>query len=248
MLAVGVGCSLQDPEKENASRSADRSRFDQAEDAPAPRIHAMTHVAAGQMLERQGDLETAIEQYEKAIATNPRLVEAYNRLGIVYQKLGKPAEADQMFRHGLRVNPRSAMLRNNLGYSYLSQNRLEEAEQQFRQALNCSRDFKRARMNLAVTLTRAGRVDEGLVEFSNVVSSDVAHYNVGVIRLDQGDYTTAEASFRRALAINPDCSEARDHLQHVTRLVRTRPEGPPSPTAQSKLAGKDDEESLDPAP
>jgi Flp pilus assembly protein TadD len=200
----------------------------------------MTHLAAGQMLERQGDLQGAIDQYEKAISVNPRFTTAYNRLAIVYQKQRKFADAEQMFLQGIRADPGSALLHNNLAYIYLMQNKLADAEAECREALRISPDFKRARMNLGVTLARAGRPQEGLIEFSHVVPADVAHYNLGVISADLKDYALAERSFRQALSINPNCPGAREYLDRLTRLADggpSRQAGPESP-ADASLAGQ----------
>ncbi|HVP10332.1 MAG TPA: tetratricopeptide repeat protein [Phycisphaerae bacterium] len=240
---LASGCSLFDPKTKTESADAERKRPaspDAAAQPAAPRISPLTHLAAGQMLERQGDLQGAIEQYEKAISINPRFTTAWNRLAIVYQKQGKFADAEQVFQQGIRADPGAAMLRNNLGYIYLTQNRLDQAEIQCREALQISPEFKRARMNLAVTLAHMGRPQESLIEFSHVVSADMAHYNLGVISLNLKDYALAERSFRQALSINPDCPGAKECLERASRLARGgpgQPVGPPLPSDAS-LAGQ----------
>jgi tetratricopeptide (TPR) repeat protein len=200
----------------------------------------MTHLAAGQMLERQGDLQGAIEQYEKAVASNPRFTTAYNRLGIVYQKLGKLDDAVNILRQGIKADPDAAILHNNLAYCFLIQNRLVEAESECRAALRTDRNFKRARMNLAITLARSNRLQESLSEFSQVVPADVAHYNVGVIRLGEQDYIAAEKAFFEALALNPNCPGAKAYLDRTRRLASESANGirltPPPPDVP--LAGQ----------
>jgi tetratricopeptide (TPR) repeat protein len=210
----------------------------------------MTHFAAGQMLEHQSDLQGAIEQYEKAIAMNPRFTTAYNRLGIVYQKLARYEDAEHIFKEGILADAGAAILRNNLGYTYLLQNRLPEAEAQFRDALQIAPDFKRARMNLAISLARAGRTEDSLIEFSRVVPADVAHFDVGVIRLDLKDYAAAESAFREALSLNPSCPRAKVYLEHTLRLAGGERANPPSPPGQisrnESLAGQIGDEAIGP--
>jgi tetratricopeptide (TPR) repeat protein len=237
------GCSMFDNKAKSKAADSERARpatADGAAEPATPRISAMTHLAAGQMLEKQGDLKGAIEQYERAISVNPRFTTAYNRLAIVYQKLGKFADAEQMFQQGIRADPGAAMLRNNLGYIYLATNRLPEAETQCREALRISPDFKRARMNLAVTLARAGRPQESLIEFSHVVPADVAHYNLGIISLDLKNFALAESSFRQALAINPGCPGAKEYLERVSRLAKgnSDPQAGPELPTDASLAGQ----------
>ncbi len=242
-----AGCAdlqkrFQTAEASKKENAVEKSR---AEAPPPPRINPMTHVAAGQMLEQQGDFNGAIEQYEKAVAANPKTATGYNRLGVLYQKLGRFEDADQMFRQGLAVQPGSAMLHNNLGYNYLIQKKYFEAEQSFRDALSLSRDFKRARMNLAISLAQQGRLDESVLEFSRVLPEDVAHFNVATLCLQKGDYANSEASLRQALMINPDCPGAKDQLQRVIRLAAANSPAP-KPTLASPsvtpLAGNSTQE------
>jgi Flp pilus assembly protein TadD len=195
-------------------------RFRNAAPAPPPRIEHTTHLAAGQMLERQGDFAGAIGQYEKAIAAWPRFAPAYNRLGIVYQQIGRLDEAEKILVQGVQADPSSVTLRNNLGYCYLLQQRYQEALAMFRDALAQDPAFKRARMNLAICLGKMGQTQDSLIEFSKVVSADVAHYNVGVICLHRGEYDRAGQAFAQALTINPKCPGAQIQLALAQRMAQ----------------------------
>lgn len=247
------GCNLPNARFDATGAESNDTRAAQKSEAArtaAPRIAPMTYLAAGQMLERQGDLQGAIEQYEKAVASNPRFTTAYNRLGIVYQRMGKLDEAMNILQQGVRADPNAAILHNNLAYCFLVQNRLVEAESECREALRITPEFKRARMNLAVTLARANRLAESLVEFSQVVPSDVAHYNIGVIRLDQRDYAAAEKAFHQALALNPNCPGAQAYLDRTRRLASESAAGRRSapPHTDAPLAGPVGDESSSPPP
>ena len=218
-------------------------RSESAKPAPPPTIMPDTHIAAGKMLEKQGDLINAITQYERAIASNPRAATAYNRLGIVYQKLGRYADAENIFRQGAGADTTSAALLNNLGYCYQAQRRLPEAEQAYRDALNRSPDFQRARMNLAIVLAQSGRLVESAMEFSQVVAADTAHYNVAMVCLQKRDYAGAEKSLREALAINPNCPGAEGQLRRVERLAATpaQEDAETQPEFAGPLAGEPEE-------
>jgi Flp pilus assembly protein TadD len=222
-LPVLAGCSalmeqVDTPEMLGARRHPRNG--EEIKDSPLPRIMPETHLAAGQVLERQGDLEGALAQYEKAIAANSRYAAAYNRLAIVYQRLNRPEDAEHIFRQGIRAAPEAAILRNNLGYCYLMRRRFAEARKEFSEALRISPKFERARMNLAITLAQMGRHDESLAEFSQVVPADVAHYNLAVVCVSREDYAGAEKALRAALAINSRCRGAKEQLDRVTALVQ----------------------------
>lgn len=242
-LAV-TGCTFdkQDRVSQTGVEEEKSLKADAAKPAPPPTIMADTHIAAGKMLERQGDLTGAIGQYERAIASDPRAAVGYNRLGIVYQKLGRFADAENIFRQGSAADPTSAALLNNLGYCYQAQKRLPEAEQAYRDALIRSQDFQRARMNLAIVLAQSGRLDESVMEFSQVVAADTAHYNVAMVCLQKRDYAGAEKSLREALAINPNCPGAEGQLRRVAHLAPT-PQEKPTDEIVGPLAGEPAESS-----
>lgn len=223
------------------TKDADRVR--NAKPAPDVPIKPKTYFAAGRMLERQGNLLGAIEQYENAIAANPRYVQAYSRLGIVYQQLGRLDDADQAFFIGISAAPGSASLRNNFGYCLFLQRRMAEAAEQYRAALEIRPDFARARMNLAALLAHSGRGAESYNEFCRVVSPDIAYYNIGVIRLEEGDYQAASDHFHEALAINPQCAAATEGLRRASALARKQDMGT-APT----LAGPVEADENAPAP
>lgn len=249
-LPATGGCLNRETERTNPGgiQTSARDHYRDAKPAPKPEITAKTHYAAGQMLERQGNLQAAIGQFERAIVADPRYAPAYNRLAIVYQKLGQPAEAENMFKQGIRAAPGSAVLRNNLGFCLLAQRRFAEATEAFRDALTQQPDFERARMNLAIALAQSGRTDEALSEFSRVVPAETAHYNVALLAMHRGDYDVARHSLKLALEINPDFTEARDQLSLADRLAAGSQEEKPdiSLDLPGPVAGADSAEAPQP--
>lgn len=219
LILAPMGCSLNKQTSSSSTvqtQNLDKERaLAHAKQAPTPRINPMTHLAAGRMLEGQGDPKGAIEQYERAIAASPKMAAGYNRLGMLYQKLGQYAQAESIFRSGMDAAPDAGVLRNNLGYNYLLQKRFAEAEEQFLMALSLAPSLKRARMNLGIVYAQTGRLDQSLAQFRTVVTEDVAHYNLAVIRLAAGDRENAERSLRLALGANPNLSIARQQLEKL---------------------------------
>ena len=225
-LPSGVGCA---PDREGGVASAWGGMGDQRDssgvmrskvtDAPAPRISPLTHYAAGHMLERQNDLRGAVEQYKNALAAAPRMIQAYNRLGIVYQKLGKLEDAERILRQGIRLHPESEMLHNNLGFCFLQKAAYADAEVEFRAALALTPHFSRARMNLGIALARSERFDDAAIEFSRVVKGEEAFFNVALVCLDCRAYVAAEQALRRSLRVNPMYKPAMAELARVTGLT-----------------------------
>ena len=234
-FAVGIGCAKLKLGGLTSSWNDDEDApdFAKVDDAPKPRISPKTHMAAGRMLERQGDLAAAIQQYQKALAFDPGMVQAYNRLGAVYQKLERFEDAESYFRKGIHANPDSAILRNNLGFCYLQQGDYAAAEGAFRAALEKSPQFNKARMNLGIALARSLRLKDSAIEFSRVVPTEAAYYNVAVICCDMEEYAHAERALRESLAANPAYAPARRQLRALARQSGNAV--PPSPVIASEI-------------
>lgn len=212
----------------NAARPAglapgDDPRAADAKDAPPPKIDPSTRVSAGRMLESDGNVPGAIEQYHKAVREDPRNVAAWSHLGMAHIRAGQFNEAEAALVKALELAPQRPAAHNNLGFCYMLQGRREPAERSFREALSIKPDFSRARMNLATVLVQSGRQDEALAEFSQVVSKDAAYFNVGLLLVGEKDAAGAEKAFRAALQLNPQNAPAAAQL---ARLIRRRSDGP----------------------
>ncbi len=205
LVPFGLGCSEQKEEV---------AEFD------TPSISPATYYAAGQVLEHQNDLMGAIHQYSQAIEADPRLTKAYNRLGLIFQKMNRIEDAQLILMQGIEENPDCAILRNNFGFCSLQRNNYSGAEQQFRKSLEIAPKFSQAWMNLGIALSRQGRFGESVASFQQVVPVEVAYTNVASVCIDMLDYEHAAWALRNALANNPDYAPAKDQVDDVTRLAQ----------------------------
>jgi Flp pilus assembly protein TadD len=185
----------------------------------SPRLNASTYVAHGHLLEQQGNLAQAVEQYRHALALTPDLLAARNRLGVTLNKLGLHAEASHEFGQALARHPQSGQLRNNLGFSLYLEGRYEEAEQELARAVDLQPSFRRAQMNHGLALAKLGRYDEALAAFTVASSEADAYYNLAVVQTDAKHYAEAARALEHALVLNPDFTEARQQLRDVSRLA-----------------------------
>lgn len=216
VLAGCVSCNQPPPPPRPATPGALPAPSRSAEQ---PRLNATTYFAYGHLLERQGNLERALEQYRQALQIAPEFVTARNRLGIVLNRLGRHAEASAEFRRAIDSKPQEVYLYNNLGFSLYLQQQYDEAAEVLQQAVTMKPDFARARMNYALVLGRLGRFDEALEQFAIVSGEADAHYNVGMLQAQAGRYADAARSLETALKLNPGLEAARHQLREVSRLA-----------------------------
>ena len=205
-----------------ARQSTDMSPEAGAAARKTPALNAMTYLAHGHLLERQGNFKRAVEQYRQALLRQPRFPTAQNRLGITLNKLGRHAEASQVFRDTIEAKPGQAHLHNNLGFSLLLEGNYTQAEAALRRSLELNDGFKRARMNHGIVLAKLGRHDEAFNEFALVGSDADAHYNLAMVQADAGMYAQACEALRRTLELRPGMKAAQAQLERLTRPSCTR--------------------------
>lgn len=216
LLTLAVfGASCNEPDKQTAAPGELPSgRLDET-----PRINATTYFAHGHLLERQGALERAVEQYRKALEIQPDFSTARNRLGITLNRLGRHAEATVEFREAVRQKPDQAFLYNNLGFSLYLEGNYSQAEQAFQRALALKPNFARAGMNLGLTLGRQGRFDEAFQAFRQAGDEVTAYYNLAVVQSETGAYVEAVQALDAALRLNPQYEPAVSHLREIGPLA-----------------------------
>jgi superkiller protein 3 len=67
--------------------------------------HAGAHRLLGRVLDREGDIQGAIEEYEKALMLDPKDVEAMTYLAGRYSEMNRIEEAMQLYERALEIDP-----------------------------------------------------------------------------------------------------------------------------------------------
>lgn len=223
IAATLFGFGLTGCQQELARNAPGALPTPKAEDLTPKNVNATTLFAHGHLLERQGEFDRAMMQYQRALELKPDFVTARNRLGITLNKVGKHDEATAQFRQAIEAQPNSAYLLNNLGFSLYLQGQHAESLGILKRAVEISPDFSRARMNYAVALAKTGQYDLAFQELTKVGSEADANYNVGMLLTEGGRYAEAAQRFEAALSFNPKLEAARTQLREVARLAAGLP-------------------------
>ena len=123
-----------------------------------------------------GSPEKAIVHLQRAIREQPNYFEAYNNLGVQYQKLQQWNEAIRAYRRATELRPNSAKAHLNLAVVFLEQG-------DTRQALD--------------SLEAARKAEPG---------SATVHLLLGQIHLKKQDYLNAQEQLETATRLNPQSS------------------------------------------
>jgi serine/threonine protein kinase/tetratricopeptide (TPR) repeat protein len=202
---------------------------------------------------RREDNETAIEHFQKALQLDPALALAYAGLGDAYAQrarrfgfteswLDSSLEAS---RKAIALAPELPEGHKALGLAYLVKGANRESLEASRRAVDLSPSYSSAVNNAATALFALGRLDEALLWSRRAVSLDprdpVSAVLMGMVWDALGDTAAAEASFRRALELQPDLGQTHGRLidfylrhrrdREALELARTPRLGPPEPSA-----------------
>ncbi|MGQ9630507.1 MAG: tetratricopeptide repeat protein [bacterium] len=98
-------------------------------------IEAMKHFSRGVEYSSRGDDQKAVEEYERAIAIDPSMVEAYNNLANAYRRQGDDERATPLLEKAISIDPEYADAHLNLGATYMDAERNEEAMEHLLKAM-----------------------------------------------------------------------------------------------------------------
>jgi TolB-like protein/DNA-binding winged helix-turn-helix (wHTH) protein/Flp pilus assembly protein TadD len=136
-------------------------------------------------------------ELRRAIALDPRSVEAHYDYEQVLMTDGRFPEAEEQMREALEVDPRSLILRTNLGWLYEFEGRLPEAIRQMQSVAEENPDFLNAHYKLWWTYSAAGDEASAEEQFRYVVRAVMNASNAETILAasQKGGYHAALKQF-----------------------------------------------------
>ena len=95
----------------------------------------------GNSLQTNGDLESAILNYQMAIKIDPSFSSGYNNMGIAYMSLGQNQKALISIKKAIKINPDFMDAYYNVGLTYRSLKNYEKAIEAFEK--ECKKDISK---------------------------------------------------------------------------------------------------------
>jgi tetratricopeptide (TPR) repeat protein len=161
----------------------------------------------GKAQQANRDLDSAKQQYRKAIELGPDRFEGYLALAQLLFKEGKEEQASAILNDATRKVPESAEMRRMLGQSELARNHLDNAVHEFKRAIELDPEDWEARFGLGVAQRRLGNLEEARQIFQQVAVRDPSHGGLaleqGLIFEAQGKYKKAVETYQAALKTDP---------------------------------------------
>ena len=150
------------------------------------------HYNLGTLLQRQNELDRALQEYQLALkygSDEREAAQTHNNLGVLFNQLGRRDEAVAEFTAAIAVNP-------NEQNSWIGRGMIEREEGKLDAALQ---DFARA---------------------AQVAPSPLAFYWQGRVLEDKGQLSAAAEAYRAALKLAPNFGDTQVRLGNVENAVK----------------------------
>jgi len=180
--------------------------------------YAIAHINLGVILEHQGRLEPAMEQYQKALSYNPHSLEANHNLGGIYFKQNKPAVAFTYYSKALDLSPQMPQANYMMGKIRFTQGSFDEAVKHFNKVLEVMPHSQQARSALIAAeheLENSVTISSQLKSVQENPNQPNLHNSLATFFHNQGDFEKAVYHWDKALQFKPDWTEILNSLSWV---------------------------------
>ena len=148
---------------------------------------------------------TAVARLQKVIEMDPKMMRAYDTLGLCYEYLGKPEEAITSYNHAVGLNRMqlkpSPWPHVDLALSLIGINRLEDAKKNLDEALRYDAKLPQAQYQLGRVLEMQGKFDTALEALTKASELDQQypdpHLALGRLYHRLGNRQRAESEIAR---------------------------------------------------
>jgi Flp pilus assembly protein TadD len=203
---------------------------------PAPRVPTevafLDSPAAARREYREGDYETALQEFRAQIQAHPGHAEPYSNAGQVLVRLGRTAEALPFLQKAVELDPSRWAYRFNLARAEGLMGQWDNAAQDYSEASKLFPGDYATLFNLGQALHRAGREQEAVGRYREAIKQkpdDSSFYLALAVSEDKlGHGPEAAASYRRFLSMDPSARHADAISARAKELETAAAAAPPA--------------------
>ncbi len=175
----------------------------------------IVHTSLGDLYRATGRYNDAEDAYLTTLASDPTNIDALRGLGIAYQHLNQPLEAEGILRRATDAHPGAAAAFNSLGIFLSQQGRYDEALTQTEYAVALRPDNAKYVSNLGAAHMMLGDFASAARYYQRSVDirpRKSTYVNLGMMYFYTGDYQAAIEAQRAAVELQPNDCLARANL------------------------------------
>ena len=215
-LSQHLDVKHQDPgpkDSEDINKLIEQQKFDDAikiclsltETYPSS---ALLNINLGQCYFELGQIEPAIESYQRAIEIKPECAEAYFYIGMLLKDKGELEAAIEHYQKVIQIDPNSAAAYNNMGVVLRDIGNPDSAIKHLKQALNLDPNCAETYNNMGNSFSDKGNHEAAIKNYQQAIKINPDHAdalaNLGFSQRDSGDLNAAIKSYKKALDLDPN--------------------------------------------
>jgi tetratricopeptide (TPR) repeat protein len=183
------------------------------------------YICKGTALGEMGKPDLAIKSYDRAIALNPNLYEAWQGRGHSYWQLTHLQNAIADFQKAIALGKdKAAVTWNDLGSLYLNAKNPTKAIEAYQKAINLASKYLPPRIGLGNAFLARRKYQEALTVFRQALALDPksyeAWYGKALVEERLRQHQAALISYQQALTLKPNSQVALAARQRVSRYVK----------------------------
>ena len=183
-------------------------------------VKGLSHYIMGLYCEDLGDIDRAIQEYQKALKADPQSSLLHLNLASVFIKKNDALSAIAQLKQSIGLAPDAVEPHAILALVYAAQNKPDLAAQEYTLALKNATKLEPKNIEIYKSLGAIYLQQEKLKEAESIFkliagmspADAQAHFYLGSIYYDSKDYIAAEKEFKAALKLKPDYHEALNFL------------------------------------
>ena len=184
-----------------------------------PNEVSIAYTNLGSAYQKRGQLDKAMENYNKAISLDPNDYLAYTNRGVIFDRMGQFDKAIESHNKAIVSNPGDYKAYFNRGLTYDKMGRITDAIEDFQRTLRLNTQDTQviawAYNNLGILYGKVGMDDQSITAFNNSLAiepnSPFTFYNRGFAYAYQGQYNRAIEDFSKAILLDQKNASAYFH-------------------------------------
>ena len=189
-----------------------------------------------------GNYELALEDYTRAIETEPQLANAFYNRGLTYREIGDYELALEDYTRAIEINPQYSNAYSGRGNIYYRLKDYDLALQNFTLAIDANPQNTNAYFNRGTVYETLGNYELAFQDYAQAIQlspqHSSAHYGLGNVYYALSNFELALISYSQSIEINPQYIEAYyrrglthsalgnydDALQDYSRVIEVNPQ------------------------
>jgi len=168
---------------------------------------------------REGRIDDAVENFQKALSLNPRHLLSLDNLGNAYRFQKRWDDARKVLERAIDVAPDDPEANYSLGMVFAQNNYTDKAYEFLQRALNARPQYPEALNNLGVLYLVTHRRDAAVASFEQCIrvapSFDQAYLNLARVYALEGDREKAREILLNLLKQHPEHPQAKQMLDQL---------------------------------